>query len=317
MDITIWGARGSIPSPLTPAVLEEKIANVLVQAEGRSFKNQKEARAYLADLPELDWNTAGGNTSCVEVRCGDDQIILDAGSGLRELGLKMMANGFVESKPPINILISHTHWDHVCAFPLFGPNFIPGASINIHGCHDDMLGRFRNQHHPYNFPVLFEELMAEIAFTQMVPLEPREIAGFQVSAIKVDHPGDAYAYRLERDDRAVVYATDASYNDLTPEAMKAYHDFYSDADVLVFDAFFGDLIESFQKSIYGHSSSFIGVDIALNAGVKKLLLFHHDHISDDDRLKGMLDSTLNYLNHVAPDTDCEVILAREGLSFTI
>ena len=83
------------------------------------------------------------------------------------------------------------------------------------------------------------------------------------------HPGDSYAYRIDRDESAVVYATDASYNDLTPEAMKSYHEFYSDADVLIFDAFFDDLIDSFQNSDWGHSSAFIGVDIALNAGVEE------------------------------------------------
>jgi len=83
--------------------------------------------------------------------------------------------------------------------------------------------------------------------------------------------------------------------------------------MLIFDAFFDDLIDSFQNSDWGHSSAFIGVDIALNAGVKKRMLFHHDH----DTLQRLLDSTNNYLNHVAPDTDCEVLLTQEGLSFTL
>ena len=317
MDITFWGTRGSIPSPLPPAEIDKKLAHVLVQAGSRVFKNEKEAREYLETIPFLDRSTAGGNTSCVEVRSGDDQIVFDAGSGLRELGRKMMANGFVENKPPINILISHTHWDHICAFPLFTPNFIPGSKIAIHGCHEDMETRFRNQHHPYNFPVLFDQLQAEITFHDLEPEKQVEIAGFSVNPIQVSHPGDSYAYRVEKDGHSVVYATDASYNDLTPDGMKRYHDFYRDADVLIFDAFFDNLIESFQKSEYGHSSSFIGVDIALNADVKKLVLFHHDHLSDDDLLQRMLDSTLNYMNHVAPDAGCEVILAHEGLSLSL
>jgi ribonuclease BN (tRNA processing enzyme) len=250
-------------------------------------------------------------------QAGKDQIILDAGFGLRELGKKMMAEGFVESKPPVNIFMSHTHWDHICSFPFFGPNFIPGASVSIHGGHDNLAERFSNQHHPHNFPITFDILAADIKFNQLKPGETNTIVGFDVSTIQVAHPGDSYAYRIERDDATVVYATDASYNDLTPEAMKSYHDFYSDADVFIFDAFFDDLIDSFQNSDWGHSSAFIGIDIALNAGIKKLLLFHHDHLSADDRLERLLDSTHNYLNHVAPNADCEVLLAQDGLSFTI
>jgi phosphoribosyl 1,2-cyclic phosphodiesterase len=317
MDITFWGTRGSIPSPLPPKELKQKLVHVLMETDGRKFKSEAEAKAFLDTLPALDWGTAGGNTSCVEITSGGKQIVLDAGSGLRELGRKMMAEGFVENTPPIDILISHTHWDHICAFPLFTPNFIPGATINIHGCHDELETRFRNQHHPHNFPVLFDELQASISFEQLTPEQETAIAGFTVSAKKVAHPGDSYAYRVEKDDCAVIYATDASYNDLTPEAMGAYHEFYSDADVLIFDAFFDNLIESFQKSEYGHSSSFIGVDIALNADVKKLVLYHHDHLSNDELLQRMVDSTHNYLNHVAPDADCEVILAQEGLTLSI
>ncbi len=317
MDINFWGTRGSIPSPLPSAELEQKLTHVLVEADGRKFKNDAEARAFLETFPVLERGTAGGNTSCVEVTSGEHQIVLDAGSGLHELGRQMMANGFLDSKPPINILMSHTHWDHICAFPLFTPNFIPGANIGIHGCHDDLEARFRNQHHPHNFPVLFDELLADISFNQLAPLQEYEIAGFDVSAIQVDHPGDSFAYRVKHENDIVIYATDASYNDLAPDAMKAYHEFYSDADILIFDAFFDNLIESFQKSDYGHSSSFIGVDIALNAGVQKLVLFHHDHLSNDELLQRMLDSSQNYLNHVAPDTECEVILAQDGLSLTL
>ena len=117
-------------------------------------------------------------------------------------------------------------------------------------------------------------------------------------------------------EEALIYASDASYNNLAPERMKVYHDFYRDADVLIFDAFFA-LIESFEKSDWGHSSSFIGVDIALHAGVKRLVLYHHDPLSDDSRLQSLLESTLNYLNHLAPDTSCEVLIAHEGMELTV
>ncbi|MBK35833.1 MAG: hypothetical protein CME26_09930 [Gemmatimonadetes bacterium] len=206
--------------------------------------------------------------------------------------------------------MSHTHWDHICAFPFFTPVYIPVSSITIYRCHDELEARFRNQNHPYNFPVLFENMAADLTFVQPETDTAIDINGFQVTPHALHHPGDSYAYKLERDGKTFVYATDVSYNDLTPEAMGEFVDFYRGADALVFDPHFDDLIESFEKSDWGHSSSFIGVDIALNAKVRRLILFHHDHLSDDSRL---IDSTHNYLNHVAHPETCQVILGCEGL----
>ena len=220
--------------------IESKIGQILVEASGRTFLNAREAASFLRGLPPLQGGTAGGNTACLEAQSGEDSLIIDAGSGLRELGRNLMGNGFVEHKPPIHILMSHTHWDHICAFPFFTPVYIPGASITIYGCHDELEARFRNQNHPYNFPVLFENMAAKLTFVQLETDKPVDINGFQVTAHPMHHPGDSYAYKLKRDGKVFVYATDASYNDLTPEAMSEFLEFYRGVDALVFDAHFDD-----------------------------------------------------------------------------
>lgn len=109
-------------------------------------------------------------------------------------------------------------------------------------------------------------------------------------------PCDSYAYKVERDGKSVVYATDASYNDLAPEALDAYVKFYESTDALISDSHFGDLIEPFEKTYWG---AFIGVDIELNASVKRLILVHHDHLSDDKNLTQLKGVTHNYPQHVA------------------
>ena len=150
-----------------------------------------------------------------------------------------------------------------------------------------------------------------------MPLNSAQRLGpFTVSSMLLDHPGDAYAYRIEYGGRVLVCATDASYNDLSPGYMQRYYDFYKGADVLVFDAFFG-LGEAFEKRDWGHSSSFIGVDIALSAEVKRLVLFHHAPTSDDQRPKRLLDSTRRYLAHVDPRSTCKIVLAYEGLELIL
>jgi ribonuclease BN (tRNA processing enzyme) len=164
--------------------------------------------------------------------------------------------------------------------------------------------------------VPLEALAADVRFRSLTAHRKRRIAGFQVTPHPLHHPGDAYAYRIQSNGKTLVYASDATYANLSQDVMESYYDFYRGADALVFDAYFA-LIESYEKSDWGHSSSFIGVDIALCAGVKRLILFHHDPASDDDRLEALLASTQKYLKHVAPDSDCEVILGHEGLELDL
>lgn len=316
MQVKFWGVRGSVPSPIGPRALEKKMVDVLVAASDADTSTPEAAKAFLKDVPGFRASTVGGNTPCLEVLDGDHRIILDAGSGIRELGRSLMAGEFAEGKGTVDILISHTHWDHIDGFPFFVPAFIPGNRITFYGCHPRLRQRFKNQHHAFNFPVPLEALPSDVRFRKLTPGRKRRIAGFDVTPRVLHHPGGSYSYRIERGGSTLIYASDATYANLPEDEMQAYHAFYKGADVLVFDAYFA-LIESYEKSDWGHSSSFIGVDIALGAGVKRLVLFHHDPVSDDERLEGLLESTRNYLKHVSPDSECEIILGHEGLDLEI
>ena len=318
MQVKFWGVRGSIPTPIPPDALESKMVDLLVSASGQNLSTPEAARVYLRSLPVFQRSTIGGNTTCIEVKAEGHRLIIDMGSGLKELGWSLMREEFGSGKGDSHILISHTHWDHIMGFPFFVPFFIPGNRFTICGCHTRLKQRFRHQHHPDNFPFPLDNgpIQADIRFRKLPPEKKVQLGPFTVYGLLLDHPGDAYAYRIEYGGRAFVCATDASYNNLTPEHMEKYHSFYKDADAFVFDAFFA-LVESFEKSDWGHSSSFIGVDIALYAGIKRLVLFHHAPISDDQRLQHLLDSTQKYLNHVAPNTNCEVLLAYEGLELDL
>ena len=316
MKVKFWGVRGTLPTPVASEEIEAKMVDMLVSAADHPISTPEEARDFLRTRSLFERGTIGGNTSCVEILAEDGHLIIDAGSGIRDLGRAMMQEGFDKGTGQIDILMSHTHWDHIMGFPVFQPAFVAGNQIRIHGGHSNLRQRFRNQHHPYNFPVTLEYMPADVQFKKLTPLRRRRFGALSVTPFLLDHPGDSYAYRIEHGDAVLIYATDASYNDLRPEAMQRYHDFYRDADALIFDAFF-DLIESFEKSHWGHSSSFIGVDIALHAGVKRLVLFHHDPFADDQKLESLLESTRNYLKHVAPNSHCEVLIAHEGLVLSL
>ncbi|MBT3604613.1 MAG: MBL fold metallo-hydrolase [Candidatus Latescibacteria bacterium] len=311
-----WGVRGSIPTPISSQSLEDKLVNLLTNIEDRDVSTPDAARAYLQSRSLFERSTIGGNTSCIDIRAGDQHIIMDCGSGMKELGWSLMQAEYGKGQGEAHILISHTHWDHLMGFPFFQPAYVPGNKFTICGCHPHLKRRFDRQHHPDNFPAPMAVMGSDVQFKKWTPDRKKRLGNITVKPFLLDHPGNSYAYRIENGSKVFVYASDGAYNDPSPKTMDRYHDFYRDADVLVFDAHF-DLIESFEKSDWGHSTSFLGVDIALNAGVKQLLLFHHDPLSDDRRVAKFLKGTRRYLNHIAPNADLNVSVAYEGLSITL
>lgn len=316
ITIKFWGVRGSIPTPISAESLEDKLVDLLTDTKGRDVSTPDKARAYLKSRSIFERGTIGGNTSCVDVRAGDQHIIIDCGSGLKELGWSLMKQEYGQGQGQAHILISHTHWDHLMGFPFFQPAYVPGNKFAICGCHPNLKRRFERQHHPENFPAPLSVMGSDIQFQKWTPDRKKKLGNVSVKPFLLDHPGNSYAYRIETDSKVFIYASDGAYNDPSPDTMERYHTFYHNADVLVFDAHF-DLIESFQKSDWGHSTSFLGVDIALNAGVKNLLLFHHDPLSDDKRVGKFLNATKRYLNHIAPHSDLTVSVAYEGLEMTL
>jgi phosphoribosyl 1,2-cyclic phosphodiesterase len=316
MKIKFWGVRGSIPAPISPARVEQKVTEALLGAMKKKLTTPRAVREYVASLPLPKRGTIGGNTSCVEVQADGQRFVLDCGSGIRELGFQMMREEFGRGQGEAQILMTHTHWDHINGFPFFVPAYIPGNRLRIHGVHDHLKRRFMNQHLLDNFPVPMTIMGSDIRFVKLTPWKRRRFGAVSVTPLELNHPGGAYGYRFEHDGKVFVHATDSSYNQFDDDHMRPFYDAYKDCDVLVFDAFFG-LKETFLKSDWGHSTPFIGVDIALQAGVKRLVLFHHDHAVDDEGLWSLFHTASDYLKRVSDGRRCELDLAYEGMELEI
>ncbi|WP_437714401.1 MBL fold metallo-hydrolase [Sorangium sp. So ce448] len=240
MEIKFWGVRGSIasPGPETAAV--------------------------------------GGNTSCVEVRCGASRIILDAGTGVRKLGDALLREGPVEA----TVLLSHLHWDHIQGLPFFVPAYLPSSRLSFVGSAHGV-GSLREvlstQMAAPSFPVRMDELCAQIAVREARPGEAFDVGEVHVRIAKLNHPGGVLAYRVEHEGRSVVYATDTEHYACVDPALRALAD---GADVLIYDAQYtpeeyrGDGGRS--KVGWGHSTYVAGAEIARACGARKLVLFHHD-----------------------------------------
>ncbi len=253
MKATVWGCRGSLPSP------------------GAS---------------KLRY---GGDTSCVEVRLSDGTlIILDAGTGIRELGSTLDG-----STKEVHLLLTHLHMDHVEGFPFFSLLWTPDAELHVWGPPSPMLGlndRLARYMSPPLFPIDLHDVPATCTFHDL-PAEPWQIGSATVVAINVEHPGPTAAFRLEENGRTFAYMPDhepAALGDFRAESAD-WIDGYAIADgvdVLLHDSqYTAEEYES--RRGWGHSSFSDAVAYAQITGAKQLVLFHHDPTHDDSMLEDM------------------------------
>ena len=288
LRVQFWGTRGSIPSPGPLTV------------------------------------RYGGNTPCVEVRTEEGWlIVLDAGTGIRELGRSLIerANG-----SPIegDIFLTHAHWDHIQGLPFFGPIFQRGNHFTIWGSKalETSIDRVvRDQMSPVVFPVTFEQLDAVIDFRGLDE-ERCEGTGYDVQAFKVRHPGGALGYRFSDgngEGRALVYISD---NELSPQATydtpenwrQALVTFAQGARVMVHDTMY-TLEEDDHHRGWGHSTYQDAVELALEANVQCLVLFHHKPERTDDDVDRRVEECRRLVKRRGGVLD--IIAAAEGLTLTV
>src|SRR5574341_767857 len=268
MKLRIWGARGSIPAPLLTADYQKHLKEVLTHSRGIDLNDPGALDHFIERLPPHLRMLSSSNTTCFEIRANDALFILDMGSGIRLLGRALMQHGFGEGEGQANILMSHTHWDHLEGFPFFVPAYIPGNKFHFYTPFDDMEWRLRQLMRPPFFPVDLDYPQASRYFNRLIPGQVHEIDGVQVELIEMNHPGKSYTYKLTYNNKRIVFATDAEYHSLDHESTALYEAFYRNADVLIFDAMytFEDAVTS--KVDWGHSTAKFGAELARRAGVK-------------------------------------------------
>jgi phosphoribosyl 1,2-cyclic phosphodiesterase len=240
------------------------------------------------------------------VRCGSRLIVLDAGSGMRALGDRLL-----EGKGPVqaDVLLSHYHYDHLQGLPFFTPLFEPRNRFTFHGPRRE--GRsvqdvLEGQMVPPYFPVTLDEVArAGLEFRTLEPGTPFWLGEVRVSSAELDHPGGNLGYRLEYRSRSLVYATDVEHTDRPAEVLV---ELARGADVLLHDAMYTAPEYSARRG-WGHSTWAGAVATAQAAGVKRLVLFHHDPGRDD---RG-LDAVVRSVRRRWPNA----LAAREGLTLRL
>ena len=314
MKVRLWGVRGSIPSP-----------------------GPTTARY-------------GGNTTCIEVNGDDGEfVILDAGSGIRPLGLDLMSRGPL---PEMHLFISHTHWDHIQGFPFFVPCYIPGSKMHIRGpvYFEETMGLrdiFDMQMRYEFFPITNQQLAAEIDYRN-IKETTLDINNMVVKTKFTNHPLLCLAYRLEQNGKSFVFGADhepyhnlfsdgddAAGNDdadseevdpddavfdnleeTVDDANARFLEFISGADLVVLDCMYTPDEYRTTKRGWGHASWDFCLDWMKEGNIKKMVLSHHEPVRSDDEL----DQTLIEVREAATNlglTPENILMAREGMEFDL
>lgn len=290
MFVTFWGTRGSIS---TPGSRTEKY---------------------------------GGNTPCVSVKYEDTLIVMDAGTGIRNLGLELAQEAQKNNSGlKIHLLLSHTHWDHIQGLPFFAPAYLPNSKICIYGSPNKEVfleSILQRQMDVNYFPVDMAALAAELT---IIEISDKKV---QIGPVTVDwqeqvcHPGGSVRYRLSAGDRKIVYATDVELDQIfspeqptakTKQLAKEYKAFIKDCDLLIADGQYTAREYPAMRG-WGHTSISTITDVAVEQGVKQLAVFHHDPQHSDT----MLDKLWTDFAHKhTSENDTKIFWAREGLTLAI
>jgi phosphoribosyl 1,2-cyclic phosphodiesterase len=323
MQVRFWGVRGSCPAPITTDDIQARIVEAFrlygCTQPQIDVTDRDAVMRWVQTLPLGISGVVGSNTSCVEMRTAQgDLFIIDMGSGIRALGNHLMHSEFGQGKGHAHIFLSHFHWDHIQGWPFFKPAYVRGNRFDLWTRHKHLRSRLkRQQEAPFFPPASWQGMQADTRFHELDSAPKVLCEGrVRISSIELDHPSKSYAYRFEADDKVFVYASDGAYRHLDDVSLQPFINFFRNADLVIFDAQFS-LTESFEKRSWGHSSAIIGVELACQANVKRVALFHHDPDADDAWLEHLLQTARDYSQSVPAvqrrrPNQVELIMAREG-----
>lgn len=293
MKIRFWGVRGSIASPGPKTV------------------------------------RYGGNTTCIEIRTDNNElIIIDAGTGIFPLSQTLLA----EMPLTANVLISHSHWDHIQGLPFFIPNFIPGNLLRLHGAFDPVSGKGVEQvmsvqlQYSY-FPVREAEMKARIEYVTLAPEQSVQIGSATVTPFLMNHPVIDFGYRIEANGKSVFFTGDhepplniyepedegyAEYQSFVDEKATGIRRAMQGVDVLIADCSYTEQ-EYPAKKGWGHGTFNTSIQYAKEAGAKVLFCTHHEPTRSDDALEDVFRQVL--LDNPAQPGSPEYRLACEGETY--
>tara|TARA_Y100000782_G_scaffold53016_1_gene59063 strand:+ start:238 stop:1086 length:849 start_codon:yes stop_codon:yes gene_type:complete len=279
IQVEFWGVRGSVPSP-GPTTIRY-----------------------------------GGNTSCVSITADNKILILDAGTGIRNLGSAIIGQPELE----IFVIVTHSHWDHIQGFPFFTPIYQPNRPVHMFPTlhkKNVVLASLIDQMDGAHFPITPDQVPSNFNFVTENPLEFLESNGFHLEMVPMNHPGKAFGYKITIDDKIICYFTD---NEIDPPYEKSIElneltNQCRNADILIHDAQYTE-DDMPLKHGWGHSLISQVTELGKSAEVKNLVYYHHDPERTDDLLDKELEKAAKTLKENG--SSVQPYFAYEGLKLTL
>ena len=295
MRIKIWGARGSLPAPYAPTELHKKVTQILMEFAHSKYNTANEVQNFLDEHSLPFTGGYGGNTPCVEVKTEKTQLIIDGGSGIRQLGYDLLAGPCGKGQGEVHILFTHFHWDHLIGLPFFVPLFIPSNEVHVYAVQDDLPNVFQTLFKKPFFPVPLENLGAKIHYHRLEPRKPQMMGDIQVTPYELDHPDPCWGFKMEHGGKTYAHCVDTECTRGTRDELGPDLPLYQGVDLMVFDAQY-TLMETIEKIDWGHAAASLGIDMAMREGIKRVIFMHHDPASNDEKIAAAETEALRYYN---------------------
>ncbi|MBI2375281.1 MAG: MBL fold metallo-hydrolase [Deltaproteobacteria bacterium] len=241
-----------------------------------------------------EFSEFGGNTTCLTIEHEGHRLIVDAGTGIRALGDRALAESRALARPVhVNLLFTHLHWDHIQGFPFFTPAFVPSTTLSLYGPMSEgatLEHALAAQMRPPHFPVPLSAMGATKNFFTLGGDEQLEIGPFAIRTAELTHPQGVIGYRFEAGGRSICFATDTEHRDDGSFDAQLLG-IAAGADVLIYDAQYTPAEYEGRsgpsRKGWGHSTFEVAARLARAAGAKKLVLFHHDPTHDDGLVRAI------------------------------
>lgn len=293
LSVDFWGVRGSLPFALSPVDLANDFRSYMLRFFEQGHVGTQDIDRYLNTVSVPTLGGYGTATTCVQVSSDNQTIIIDAGTGLKNVGDKLLQGPAGQGDATIHIFLSHFHWDHLIGLPCFPPAFVEGNEINIYAVQTNVEQLIRNY---LNHPFVERDLdswKSRVNFHVLHPRSSLTLGDMSITPYMMDHPDSCWGFKVSSGGKNYAHCADTEATRVTHVSLGDDLPMYQDIDLMYFDAQY-TLGELADRINWGHSAAQIGLDLAFREGVKHVLFSHHDPISTSATINMLVRQTEEY-----------------------
>lgn len=278
---------------LSPSDLVQDIRSYFLRFFELGFSSTKDIDTFLNSMGTPSLGGYGAATTCVQVTAKNQSIILDAGSGIKNLGDKLMLGSAAKGDASIHIFLTHFHWDHLIGLPFFKPAFVEGNEITIHAVQTNVESLIRGFLKNPLVETGIKNWRCKLNFNVLQPRQQLTFQDLDITPYFMDHPDDCWGYKVTSGGKTYAHCADTEATRVTRLSLGDDLPIYQNVDLMYFDAQY-TLGELADRINWGHSAAQIGLDIAFRENIKYVLFSHHDPISTASTINQLVNQTEEY-----------------------